>query len=248
MSNTSRAFSWPSGKQAAVSLSFDDARASQIDRGIPILDAHGVRATFYVSLPALEARVEDWRAVVKMGHEIGNHSVLHPCSGNFAWSRGRALEDYTLERMDAELDEANERIRRSLGVTPSTFAYPCGQTFIGRGADLKSYVPLVAEKFVAGRLFRSETSIDPAFCDLSHLPAYDGDDQPWDTYRKWIETAASNGSWLVIAGHNVGTGGVQTTRADALEALCRYCQDPAHGIWIDTVDAVASHIHRTRQV
>ena len=39
-------FRWPKGKRAAVSLSFDDARTSQLDVGIPLLDRHKVPATF----------------------------------------------------------------------------------------------------------------------------------------------------------------------------------------------------------
>ena len=41
-------FPWPEGKRFALSLSFDDARASCLDHGIPLLNTHGVKATFYV--------------------------------------------------------------------------------------------------------------------------------------------------------------------------------------------------------
>ena len=34
-------FSWPEGKHAAISLTFDDARISQVDNGLPILDEYG---------------------------------------------------------------------------------------------------------------------------------------------------------------------------------------------------------------
>jgi peptidoglycan-N-acetylglucosamine deacetylase len=95
-----RCFQWPRGKRAAISLSFGDARLSQIDRGIAILDKHGVKATFYVSPDGLRKRLSGWRAAVEAGHEIGNHTVHHPCTGNFSWSRGHALEDYDLPRMD----------------------------------------------------------------------------------------------------------------------------------------------------
>ena len=33
-----KAFHWPNGKRVAVSLSFDDARYSQIDRGLDVLN------------------------------------------------------------------------------------------------------------------------------------------------------------------------------------------------------------------
>ena len=43
------AFKWPPGKRAAISLSFDDARLSQIDNGIALLEKYGIKATFFVS-------------------------------------------------------------------------------------------------------------------------------------------------------------------------------------------------------
>ena len=41
-------FAWPEGKRAAVSLSFDDARASQVDTGTALLNRYDVKATFLV--------------------------------------------------------------------------------------------------------------------------------------------------------------------------------------------------------
>jgi len=70
-----RAFDWPEGRRAAVSLSFDDARLSQVDRGMTILDACGARATFYVSIAGVEERLEAWRLAVAGGHEIGEAGI-----------------------------------------------------------------------------------------------------------------------------------------------------------------------------
>src|SRR5437016_1452750 len=98
-------FTWPGGARAAVSLSFDDARPSQAERGIPLLDRLGMRATFFVS-PERVLDPAPWKRAAQAGHEIGNHSMTHPCSGNFPWSRDNALEDYTLERMEKELLDA----------------------------------------------------------------------------------------------------------------------------------------------
>src|SRR4051812_28311736 len=95
-------FSWPQGKKAALSLTFDDARLSQADFGFDILDAHGVKATFYVLFDGLENRLDAWKAAVANGHEIGNHTVTHPCGCNFLFSKHNPIEDYTLERMQEE--------------------------------------------------------------------------------------------------------------------------------------------------
>src|SRR5690242_18300226 len=80
-----KAIEWPEGKKVAVSLSFDDARLSQVDAGIPMLDEYGVKATFYLNPDPMRERLEGWRKAVASGHEIGNHSKTHPCSGNYFW-------------------------------------------------------------------------------------------------------------------------------------------------------------------
>jgi peptidoglycan/xylan/chitin deacetylase (PgdA/CDA1 family) len=144
-------FVWPHGARAAVSLSFDDARLSQVDIGVPILDQHGVRATFYLSPQRIPERQVAWQRAVAAGHEMGNHTVSHPCSGNFPWSRANALEDYTLERFEREVLDANDDIAQALGVSPVTHAYCCGQKFVGRGGSLRSTVPVIARHFVAGQ-------------------------------------------------------------------------------------------------
>src|SRR4051794_24850447 len=98
-------FEWPNGKRAAVSLSFDDSRLSQIDAGLALLRKEKVKATFYVEAPGMEKRIEGWKTAVAEGHEIGNHTVTHPCTGNYPFSRNNALEDYDLKRMAREMDE-----------------------------------------------------------------------------------------------------------------------------------------------
>jgi len=137
-------FHWPEGKRVAVSLSFDDARASQIDVGLPLFEKYGVKVTFYVNPKNTQKRLDGWKSAAAKGHEIGNHSASHPCTGNFPWSRSNALENYTVAMMENELDSANRDTESLLGVKPTTFAYPCGEKFIGRGTETRSYVPLVA--------------------------------------------------------------------------------------------------------
>ena len=238
---------WPEGKRAAISLTFDDARPSQIDNGIPVLDRYGVKATFYVSPSALRERLAGWKKAAANGHEIGNHSMNHPCSGNFPWSRQYALEDYTLERIREELTGANRSIQELVGVVPQTFAYPCGETYVGRGRSLKSYIPLVAELFRAGRGWLNESPNDPMFCDLAQLMGMPSDNLDFDGLKPAIEQTRNQGLWLVLAGHDIGSAVErQTTRTTTLEAVCKYAADPANGIWIDSVGAVAGYLEKQR--
>jgi peptidoglycan/xylan/chitin deacetylase (PgdA/CDA1 family) len=241
------AFRWPEGKQMAISLTFDDARLSQPDRGIPLLDRYGVKATFYISPGSMLQRIDAWKRAVKAGHEIGNHSILHPCSGNFDWSRDKALEDYTIERMKAELDSANRLIKSILGVDVVSFAYPCGQTYVGRGKGTKSYVPVVAEMFESGRGWLGEAPNDPVYCNIYQLSGIELDGKSFDQVKSLIEAARASGDWIVFAGHEMADGGRQTSLLSTIEELCKYAANPANGIWIDNVHNIASYIIRERQ-
>jgi peptidoglycan/xylan/chitin deacetylase (PgdA/CDA1 family) len=235
-------FSWPEGKRAAVSLSFDDARVSQIDAGMALLNGYGVKATFFVLPSAVEQRVDGWKQAVAAGHEIGNHSLNHPCSGNFAWSRDKALEDYSLDQMRSEIIEANRQLEELLGATPSVFAYPCGQKFVGRGRETRSYVPLVAELFTAGRSWMDESPNDPLYCDVAKLAGMEMDGKDFEDLRPLLEQVRQSGQWLVLAGHEMGPPGVQTTRLAMLEQLIAYAQDPASELWIAPVGTVAEYV------
>jgi peptidoglycan-N-acetylglucosamine deacetylase len=239
-------FSWPDGKKMAISLTFDDARLSQADKGIPLLDQYEVKATFYVSHGSMLKRLNTWQKAVRDGHEIGNHSLLHPCTGNFPWARDRALENYTLDMMRTELDSASKLIKELLGIHPVSFAYPCGQTFVGRGINTRSYVPVVAELFESGRGWLDEGPNDPVFCDLAQLTGMELDGKSFDQILPLIEAARSRGQWLILAGHEMDEQGRQTSLLSTIEALCKYAMDPANGIWIDNVHSISSYIKEHR--
>ena len=240
-------FSWPQGKEAAISLSFDDGRYSQVEGGTALLDSLNVKATFYVVPSAVEERLEGWKKAVASGHEIGNHSLYHPCSGNFVWSRTHALENYTLDSMRIELTEANKRIKRLLGVNSIVFAYPCGQKFVGRGINTKSYVPLVAEMFITGRGFLEETPNDPVFTDFAQITGIEMDGKDFEQILPMLEEARKNGQWVVLAGHEMGESGVQTTRLNMLRKLIAYSKDPSNKLWIAPVGTVATYISQHRK-
>ena len=235
-------FKWPNGKRAAVSITFDDARTSQVDSGTALLDKYGVKATFFVVPPTVEDRLDGWKKVVANGHEIGNHTINHPCTGNFSWSAKNALENYSLDDMRDELIECNKRIKELLGVESEVFAYPCGQKFIGRDTSTKSYVPLVAKMFIVGRGWRDEAMNNPDFCDLAQVSGIEMDGKNFDEILPLIEEVRRTGQWLILAGHEMGDSGVQTTRLKMLKQLIEYVQDPANGIWIAPVGTVAKYI------
>ncbi|MEO8470940.1 MAG: polysaccharide deacetylase family protein [Chryseolinea sp.] len=245
--NTKEAFAWPKGKAAAISLTFDDARASQVNGGTAMLDQYNVKATFYVQPGGVKSQLEGWKNAVTSGHEIANHTNAHPCTGNFAWSRDKALENYTIDQMRKELSSSNVMIESLLGVKCKQFAYPCGQTFVGRGTGTKSYIPVVADLFVTGRGWMNETGNDPAFCDLSQLMCFEADGKTFDQLLPHLKAAIDQHQWIIFGGHEMGEEGAQTTRLSTLEKLIEYVQNPASGLWLAPVGTVAEYVKAHRK-
>jgi peptidoglycan/xylan/chitin deacetylase (PgdA/CDA1 family) len=97
------------GKKCAVVLTYDDGLNVHLTNVIPALDSVGLRGTFYISnyLNAMNAQIPKWRAAAGEGHELGNHTVYHPCTGGRA---GREfvkpdydLSKYTVKRITDEI-------------------------------------------------------------------------------------------------------------------------------------------------
>jgi hypothetical protein len=237
---------FPDGASKALSLTFDDARPSQLEVAVPVLDHYGMAATFYVLAHEVRHRLDVWQHVAAGGHEIGNHTATHPCSANHhlgAPGRLYALEEFSLKRIAADIDRASDDIEALFDVRPVTFAYPCGHSFIGRGISKASFVPIVARRFVAGRGYRSEHSNDPAVCDLAELDAYQIDGLTPTELMKLVDDSAP-GRWVVLVGHNIGQAGELTVGAGALETLCRHVATDKR-IWVAPVCDVARHILET---
>lgn len=241
-------FPWPKGKRMALSLSFDDARLSNVDVGLPLFKELETQVTFYVNPEPMKERMEGWKQAILDGHEIGNHSVIHPCSGNFTWARGKALDGYSLATMKQELDQASQQIEEMLGISPVSYAYPCGQMYVGRGKETRSYVPIVAELFESGRGWMNEVPNDPSYVDFAQLQGIKMDSKDFETEIKPIlNNAQKTGGWVVLAGHEIGEGGFQTTRTQMLKELITYAKNPENGIWIAPVGTIAAFVQEKRK-
>jgi peptidoglycan/xylan/chitin deacetylase (PgdA/CDA1 family) len=72
-------FSWLGGARAAVSLTYDDGYDSQLENAAPVLDEFSLKATFFLTVQNMQARLEEWKFLAQKGHEVGNHTMTHPC-------------------------------------------------------------------------------------------------------------------------------------------------------------------------
>jgi peptidoglycan/xylan/chitin deacetylase (PgdA/CDA1 family) len=235
-------FSWPPGKTAAVSLTYDDALRSQLDIAVPALNKHHLVGTFFLTELARQAS-DGWRALPSRGHELAAHTLLHPCDGAQSWvQKGRALQDYDSARMSAELDESIGLLK-SLGISkgPYTFAYPCGSTWIGSSQE--SYIPLVKKRFAAARGGGSRP-IDPATETFENAPGIPAD-KSGDDLVALVQEAEKENRWLVLMFHGVG-GDYLSTSAEAHEQLLGYLESHSSAIWTGTFVGIATYVQTHR--
>ena len=81
-SNAQTPTTW-NGKSCAVVLTYDDGLNIDLTHVIPALDSVRLKGTFYISdyFDGLKDQIFRWRNAAAEGHELGNHTVWHPCEG-----------------------------------------------------------------------------------------------------------------------------------------------------------------------
>ena len=90
-----------------------------------------------------------------------------------------------------------------------------------------------------------ESANNPRYCNFAQLTGVEMDGKNFDQILPLIEDAKKNGKWLLLAGHEMGEGGQQTTRLAMLKQLAEYVNKPANGIWFGPVGTVAKYIQQT---
>ena len=100
----------------------------------------------------------------------------------------------------------------------------------------------MAELFLVGRTWLDETAVDPAFLDLAQVTGVEMDGKNFNEVKALVESARNDGQWLILAGHETGNSGPQTTRLSMLKELIPYLKDVKNQIWFETVETVGSYI------
>jgi peptidoglycan/xylan/chitin deacetylase (PgdA/CDA1 family) len=235
---------FPRSTLGAVSLTFDDGMGSHLNKAIPILEQHDLRGTFYVMAKDLSL-LERFRPARDAGHEIGNHTINHPWpQTHVTQSGGRGIEDLSLADMRAELDESIARYRTVFPeVREWGYAYPGYATWVGRGAQRTSYVPLVAERFFCAR-GGSEVSTPwnaPLRCDRYALNSWKCERRPAAALIDIVERTAAAGAWSIFTFHGVDEGHLPVSEAD-LTQLTDYLAAHRDRLWTAPVIDVARHL------
>jgi peptidoglycan/xylan/chitin deacetylase (PgdA/CDA1 family) len=230
-------------KKCAVVLTYDDALNTHLDNVIPLLDSLGFKATFYLSasFPGCKNRLEDWKKAAAEGHELGNHTLWHPCLGNLpgrSWiSPEQDMSKYTVKRMVNEAVMTNIFLQALDGKTERTFAYPCGDIKIGDTA----YMDSMHNDFIAARAVREQMhTIDKI--NLYDIDCYAMNNATVQQMTTLVNQAIQTNSLLVFLFHGVGGEHAINVSLDAHRGLLNYLKQNEKDIWITPMTDVAEYI------
>ncbi len=239
---------WPHGCKGALSLTFDDGLPNQLEKAVPLLAEFDLRATFYLSPRGNDwrERLAPWQAIHEAGHEIGNHSLSHTCSRGFADNpNARGLETMTLEDIEADVTEAEQRLAEAFPVDGRrSYCYPCFQSHVGQGLTRQSYVPVIAKHFIAARGL-GEVPNHPATADLHYLWSWMIRGHHGTQLVGMAEQAAARGRWGILTFHGIHFGHLPVADVDLRELLQHLHRSPH--IWVAPVREVAQAIVKWRQ-
>jgi hypothetical protein len=230
--------------RGAVSLTFDDGTPNQLEKAVPVLDEFGLKGTFYIPPRGdnWRSRLAPWREVAAAGHEIGNHSLTHPCPNNL-FGRPDGVDDMSLEDIESDIVAAQARL---VELAPEqeawTFAYPCYATHVGRGAGRQSYAPVVARHFVAGRA-GGEYGFgnNPLWVDLAAVAGQSVERMSGFEMIGLAEELAARGHWAILVFHEID-GQRLTVGTYDYRMLLAHLRRRSDQIWTAPVVEVARRV------
>ena len=254
-------FLWTGDTKAAISLTFDDGMGSHLDIAIPLLEKYDLRGTFYIKARGKDEgqkALKRFRPPFESGHEIGNHSINHWCSCAGVMNPDQhGLEYRTLDEVEVELREADERFKSVFPeVERWSFCYPCYNTFVGRGLNRQSYVPIVAKLFFTARAGgeMSNSINSPYHTDLHCLNSWKCERRSAAELIGLVERTAMQvalnpdkigGGWSIFTFHGIGEGHLPVAQTDFQELLA-YLDAARDRIWTAPLIKVAEYLHDKR--
>ncbi|MBS7697321.1 MULTISPECIES: polysaccharide deacetylase family protein [unclassified Chelatococcus] len=181
-------------RQPLVSFTFDDIPDSAAQKGADVLDAHGIKGTFYVAAGLLGTRdtfwklatADDIRCLHERGHEIGCHTHDH-----------RKVDELSAAELAAQCDANHAALSAICGpIDLPNFAYPFGRQSLPRKLDLQRRFMScrsVYEGVNAGR-------IDRAMLRVTEL--YDRT-LTREKLTRTLDAAAAQSGWVIFYTHDV---------------------------------------------
>jgi peptidoglycan/xylan/chitin deacetylase (PgdA/CDA1 family) len=239
--------------KAIICLTYDDGLATQLSTVIPQLDSLGLKATFFLNsiggssqsdiIGQAPEAVLGWSNAAKNGHELGNHTLFHPCPEKLGWAKAVAIDNYTVDKIVKEITVQN--IILSL-LDPNretrSFAFPCNNSSI-RDTD---YLKVIKDKGLVkfGRAGGDSNSI---VTDFEHLNAMQV--PSWHVWTgttlqelmAFAEKVKKAGGLGVYQFHGVGGQLFQISK-ETHNAFLTYLKAHKKDLWVTTFSEAMEYI------
>jgi sialate O-acetylesterase len=232
------------GKKCGVVLTYDDAIDEQLDNALPVLDSLKLKATFYITAfsASMQHRMPEWKKLAANGHELGNHTLYHPCIGGKGreWVKPEYdMTNYSVKRMTDEIRMTNLFLHALDGKSKRTFAFTCGDMKIGDS----SFINDMKTDFVAARAVRSQ--MHPVNeIDLYNVDCYVVNGETAEQMAEWVKKAMETNSLLVLLFHGVGGGNSLNVSVSEHRKFLNYLKQHEKDIYVAPMLEVAEHIKR----
>lgn len=212
------------GHKAAASLTFDDGLSSQLDIAVPELDQRGLKGTFFLIANRI-TRKDDWRKILKAGHEIGNHTLDHKHAG------GLNAND-----VESQVLGAQHVLQKEFGISVPSFAYPFSETTPELKAQVEKY------QWLARRGGNKWVPNAQAQVDWWDVPSRKTQTElPFSTYQKWMDANIKTGGWAVWTVHSLdrSDGGYEPITKEMFSKILDYLRKK--DIWVGTFLEVGTY-------
>lgn len=197
--------------EGMVSITFDDSWLSQYENAMPILEAAGLKGTFYITTEPIQ---NNWDGFINLaqlknialkGHELGGHTVTHA-----------DLSTLRSQRISAEIRNSKTYIQSQTGAVVTSLAYPYG-SFNNTVITQTKQAGYTNARGVEEGLVKKT---DDTFTLKSHSV---GPSTSLASIRSYIDQAKANKQWYILTLHEIDTlGGEYSTTPQDLQAIVDY--------------------------
>jgi peptidoglycan/xylan/chitin deacetylase (PgdA/CDA1 family) len=189
--------------------------------------------------------MDEWRAAAGRGHELGNHSLFHPCSASLPdreWvAPWNDLDSITVEEMRQRVSLANTMLEAIDGRSERTFTAPCGDLL----ASGEPYLDAIQSGFVAIKAGQGGVTPAMAGLDISRVGVAVPVAASGAELIAIVEEAARRGTMANITFHGIG-GDYLSVSAEAHEVLLRHLAAHPDRYWVDTFLNIMDHVSSRR--
>jgi sialate O-acetylesterase len=187
--------------------------------------------------------MNEWALAAKRGHELGNHTLFHPCAGSppgREWVNSNYdLDHYTTARFMDEIRVANVLLKSIDGKENRTLAYTCGDMKAGT----ESFYNLIKTEFVSARgvngHFESTETVD-----LYNIGAFGMAGHTGEQMIELVQKAMNTNAMVVFLFHGVGGEHSLNVSLEEHNKLVHFLQSHNKEIWVPSFIEVSEFLKK----